>query len=122
MRLLLDMNLTPRWVALLAGAGHHAVHWSTLGPVGEADAAICEYARENEFVLVTNDLDFPRILAHTLRAKPSVILLRGEPLVPESRGPALLQAISDCAAELNAGAILSIDWSGRARAHLLPLA
>ena len=54
-------------------------------------------------------------------AKPSVILLRGEPLVPELRGAAVLSAISECGAELEAGALLSIDWSDKPRARLLPL-
>ena len=83
MRLLIDMNLTPRWVRCLARAGHESVHWSELGPASAPDTAICEYARERAFVLVTNDMDFPQILAHTAEAKPSVILLRGEPLVAE---------------------------------------
>jgi predicted nuclease of predicted toxin-antitoxin system len=31
MKLLVDMNLSPRWVNLLAEAGIDAVHWSALG-------------------------------------------------------------------------------------------
>jgi predicted nuclease of predicted toxin-antitoxin system len=31
MKLLVDMNLSPRWVTLLTGAGIVAEHWSTLG-------------------------------------------------------------------------------------------
>jgi len=121
MRLLVDMNLTPRWVAALSTGGHEPVHWSAVGAIRAADSAICQYARDHGFVLITNDLDFPRILAHTKKAKPSVILLRGEPLVPEVRGEAVLGAIFGCTAELEAGAILTIDWSDRPRARLLPL-
>jgi hypothetical protein len=84
-RLLLDMNLTPRWAPALAAAGHEAFHWSVLG------------------------------------AASGIILLRGEPLVPESRGEGLIGAIAACSAELDAGAILTLDWSGRSRARLLPL-
>ena len=121
MRLLIDMNLTPRWVPCLAGAGHECFHWSELGPGATPDAEICKFARDHGFVLVTNDMDFPQILARTAEAKPSVILLRGEPLIPELRGSAVLTAIADCAEELEAGAILSLDWSGKPRARLLPL-
>jgi predicted nuclease of predicted toxin-antitoxin system len=120
-RFLIDMNLAPRWVSALSAAGHDAIHWSAMGPVSASDATICEYARAHGFVLLTNDLDFPRILAYTLQGKPSIILLRGEPLVPELRGEALLGAISECLAELEAGAILTLDWSDRPRARLLPL-
>ena len=95
MRLLVDKNLTPRWVATLAAAGHTAAHWSSLGRSDADDTAICEYARDQAFVLITNDLDFPRILAHIADSKPSVILLRGEPLVPELRGAALIGAIAE---------------------------
>jgi predicted nuclease of predicted toxin-antitoxin system len=121
MRLLIDMNLTPRWVPCLIEAGHECRHWSEIGPGATPDSRLCEYAREHGFVLITNDLDFPQILAHTAEGKPSIILLRGEPLVPERRAPAILQAIEECHRELHAGAILTIDWSDKVRARLLPL-
>ena len=31
MKLIVDMNLSPRWTGFLADAGFPAVHWSTLG-------------------------------------------------------------------------------------------
>lgn len=121
MRLLVDMNLTPRWVQELAAAGHEALHWSKAGSPTASDAGICAFAREHEYVVLTNDLDFPQILAHTRQAGPSVVLLRGEPLTPETRGSALLQALLDCASDLAHGAIVSLDWSGPPRARVLPL-
>jgi predicted nuclease of predicted toxin-antitoxin system len=72
-------------------AGHSCVHWSQLGPAAASDGEICAYARENGYVLVTNDLDFPQILAHTAAAGPSVILLRGEPLTPEVRAKRIIE-------------------------------
>ena len=30
MKLLVDTNLSPRWLGLLAGAGLEAVHWSSV--------------------------------------------------------------------------------------------
>lgn len=83
MRLLVDMNLTPRWVQFFASESLDSIHWSCIGATNAEDSTICEYARENGLVIITNDLDFPQILAHTSVGKPSVILLRGEPLVPE---------------------------------------
>ena len=67
MRLLIDMNLTPRWVPYLSDAGHQCQHWSEIGSITASDALICAYARERNFVIVTNDLDFPQILRLTLR-------------------------------------------------------
>lgn len=31
MKLLVDMNLSPRWVKLLADADIEAIHWSSIG-------------------------------------------------------------------------------------------
>jgi len=121
MRLLIDMNLTPRWVPFLRNAGYEAVHWSSVGPISAKDGQICDYARHYGLVLLTNDLDFPQILAHTKETAPSVVLLRGEPLIPEARGSALLGALQDCEAELNQGAIVTLDWSDKPRARVLPL-
>ncbi len=121
MRLLLDMNLTNRWVPYLREAGHDVEHWSRLGPITSPDQEICEFAREHGFVLITNDLDFPQILAHTKAAAPSVLLLRGEPLVPETRGPGVLNVLRDCENAIAKGAIIVLDWSGKPRARVLPL-
>jgi predicted nuclease of predicted toxin-antitoxin system len=121
MRILIDMNLTPRWVPFLGSAGHEAVHWSSVGSRSAKDGEICDYARQYGFVILTNDLDFPQILAYTRQTAPSVVLLRGEPLVPEVRGSALLGALQDGEVELHQGAIVTLDWSDKPRARVLPL-
>jgi predicted nuclease of predicted toxin-antitoxin system len=121
MRILIDMNLTPRWVQYLNSAGHEACHRSSVGAAAAKDHAICDYARAQGYVLLTNDLDFPQILAHTGDSGRSVLLLRGEPLVPELRGPALVEALAVCEREIAQGAIVSLDWSGRPRARVLPI-
>jgi predicted nuclease of predicted toxin-antitoxin system len=121
MRLLIDMNLTPRWVEYLNAAGHEAHHWSTCGRASARDREICEYARARGYIVLTSDLDYPQILAHTGEGGPSIVLLRSEPLVPEVRGRALLQALGDCETDLAKGAIVSLDWLGAPRARVLPL-
>ena len=73
MRLLIDMNLTPRWVEFLASGGHQAAHWSSIGSMSAKDAYICEFARQHAYVILTNDLDFPQILAHSRHAAPSIV-------------------------------------------------
>jgi predicted nuclease of predicted toxin-antitoxin system len=56
MKLLIDMNLTPRWAPYLSASGWETLHWSAAGPVHAKDREICQWARENDFVVVTNDL------------------------------------------------------------------
>ena len=120
MRLLIDMNLTVRWVPALASAGHEVIHWSEIGSPAAPDSAVCQYARVHGYALLTNDLDIPRILVHTPAGKPSVVLLRGEPLVPESRGAALIQALEERTVELETGAVVQVHWSDRPRTPVLP--
>jgi len=115
------MNLTPRWVPFLEGANYECRHWSRIGPVTAGDSEICAYARKHGFVVITNDMDFPQILAHTGEGGPSVVLLRGEPLSPVVRGRVLLEALAQCADDLRVGALLTINWSDKVRANLLPL-
>jgi predicted nuclease of predicted toxin-antitoxin system len=47
MKLLVDMNLSPRWIAFLRDAGWEATHWSTVGKADATDSEIMAYAAEN---------------------------------------------------------------------------
>ena len=77
MRLLVDMPLSPKLVEWLRAEGHDEVHASMSSLNQAPDIEILRVAAEQSRVIVTADLDFPRLLA-TLRAEgPGVILLRG---------------------------------------------
>ena len=121
MKLLIDMNLTPRWVEYLIAHGWETLHWSAIGAGSASDAEICAWAKERNYVILTNDLDFPRILAYTREGGPSIVLLRGEPLIPEACGASLVLALRRSELELRKGAIATLDWTERLRVRLLPL-
>lgn len=57
MKLLVDMNLPPAWIPVLRTAGHEAVHWSEIGEGSAKDTELMAWARQNEFVIFTHDLD-----------------------------------------------------------------
>ena len=120
MKLLIDMNLSPRWVETLRRAGHEAAHWSTVGASTAPDRQIMQFARDNDLVVVTHDLDFGDILAATGGAKPSVVQIRASDLAVERIGAQVIGALALCAEELAAGALVTIDVS-RTRIRLLPL-
>ena len=120
MKLLIDMNLSPRWVGMLAGAGIEAAHWSTIGAPNAPDVEIMGFAAGNDFVVLTNDLDFSAILAATQGEKPSVVQIRAENLSPDIIGTQVLAALHQMANELEEGALLTID-SNRTRLSVLPL-
>lgn len=58
MKLLVDMNLSPDWVAVLQKNGWETVHWSKVGDSRAADSTIMEWALANHWVIMTHDLDF----------------------------------------------------------------
>ena len=117
MKLLVDMNLSPRWVSTLAGPGFDATHWSDLGAGNAPDTEIMAYARAHDF---THDLDFGAILAATHGEKPSVVQIRAEQLNPDKIGRQIVAALRQMNAELDAGALLTVD-ADRLRIRTLPL-
>jgi predicted nuclease of predicted toxin-antitoxin system len=119
MKLLVDMNLSPRWVILLAGAGIEAAHWSTLGWKNAPDSEIMAYARANDYVVLTHDLDFGAILAATHGEKPSVVQIRAEDVSPEVIGKQVIVALRQMAPELEEGALITVD-PNRTRVRVLP--
>ena len=120
MKLLVDMNLSPRWTRFLADAGIEAAHWSDLGAGNAPDAEIMAFAQAHDYVVLTHDLDFSTILAATRGEKPSVVQIRSDDVSPEAIGQAVLGAIRQMAVELDSGALLSVD-PNRMRTRLLPL-
>ena len=120
MKLLVDMNLSPRWVKALVDAGIEAAHWSTLGAENATDTAIMAFARANGYVVLTHDLDFSAILAATQDAKPSVVQIRSEDVSPEAVSGALVDALRQMTGYLEEGALLTVDPT-RARLRVLPL-
>lgn len=120
MKLLVDMNLSQRWVGLLSGAGIEAVHWSTVGAMNAPDAEIMAYATGHDYVVLTHDLDFSAILAVTHGEKPSVVQLRADDVRPEVIGGQVLIALRQMETELQEGALVTID-PNRTRLRVLPL-
>ena len=49
MKVLVDMNLSPLWVAYLADHGIDALHWSSVGDPRAEDAVIMGRAREHGY-------------------------------------------------------------------------
>ena len=54
MKLLVDMNLSPRWASYLAAAGVDATHWSTVGSASASDDTVMAYAAANGYVVMTH--------------------------------------------------------------------
>ncbi len=120
MKLLIDMNLSPKWVSVLKEAGFEAAHWSSIGRPDALDYEILTYAKSNGYVVFTHDLDFGTILAVTKADYPSVIQIRTQDVTPESLRPLVVSALHQFEKHLKDGAIITIDQK-KLRARILPL-
>lgn len=119
-KILVDMNLSPRWVTALKSAGFEAAHWSVVGSSTALDPEVLGHAAANGWVLFTHDLDFGAILAHTRAGKPSVIQVRDANVDPDVLSGRVTDVLRRLEAELNEGVIVTIE-PGRERIRILPL-
>src|SRR5487761_1454760 len=117
-QLLVDMNLSPDWIAELGQYGFAAVHWSAVGDPRAEDAEIMAWALANRYVVFTHDLDFGTILALTHATGPSVLQIRAENILPEHMGPLVVAALAQHETSLDSGAIVVVD-ERRSRVRVL---
>jgi predicted nuclease of predicted toxin-antitoxin system len=120
MKILLDMNLSPVWVAFLQQEGFEAVHWSSVGDPRAADAAIMEWARAGGWVVFTNDLDFSALLASAGDIGPSVLQVRTQDVLPAAIGPDVVRVLRMRRDVIEGGAIVTIDKAS-SRVKALPI-
>lgn len=119
-RILIDINLSPKWVEVFKSNGFEAVSWSSIGKPEAPDKEIFEYAKRNSFVIFTNDLDFGTMLALTGSDGPSVIQVRTQDVSPGHLEPILIPTIKQYFFHLEAGALIVIDEE-KQRIKILPL-
>lgn len=121
MKFLLDQNVSPALVGLLADADHLAEHIRDLGMRDAPDDVVLAAARDADAVLISSDTDFGELLARSNANEPSVILLRRQEGRRASEIASLivanLQAVAD---DLALGAIVVLD-DDRVRIRSLPL-
>ncbi len=120
MRLLIDMNLSPKWVAFLQKSGFEAAHWSNVGEVSAPDSEIMAHAKANNSVILTHDLDFGSILAATGGDAPSVVQIRADNLSTDAIGGNVVTALNAMADALAQGALVTVE-PARTRVSMLPI-
>ena len=91
-----------------------------MGDPAAQDSEIISYALKNNCTVLTCDLDFSTILSLTHGCKPSVIQLRMQGLEVCATAEVIAAVVAQYKAELNRGAIVTID-AKRARVRILPL-
>lgn len=119
-RLVVDISLSPTWVDVFVKQGWSAVHWSTIGDPRAKDRTVMAWARQNEHVVFTHDLDFGSLLALTRETGPSVIQVRAHDVLPQHLGQIVTTTIRTYEPQLRQGAIVTVDES-RGRVRILPI-
>lgn len=120
LRLLIDMNLSPSWVGVLREAGFEAIHWSQLGAHNAPDSELFAWARVNEYIVFTHDLDFGAMLSATRAESPSVFQIRTDDVSPDALAPRTIELLLRFAPQLLSGALIVVDEI-RERVRILPL-
>jgi predicted nuclease of predicted toxin-antitoxin system len=106
------MGVSLTTVEALRGANHDAVHLRDEGLNRLPDSEIAVKAVAESRIVLTFDLDFGDILAAARSQAPSVIIFRLRNQTPAAVNTRLFLVISECAAELESGAIVIVEDEG----------
>ena len=117
---LVDMNLPASLARAPTDAGFRAAHVRERGLGSADDEAIVEHARARFETIVTNYLDFGRILAVHGTTAPSVVVLRLRDLRPERIASMLVARLPGLIDVLASGAIVLVE-DAAVRIRALPV-
>jgi len=120
MKFLANMGISPDTVKFLRDLGYEAAHLHEEGLDRLPDPDILRKARREGYVLLTSDLDFGELLAHSGEALPSVVIFRLSSMRPESINLHLAKVIERFGPDLERGVIASVT-DRRIRVRQLPI-
>ena len=120
LQFLADMNISPQTVSDLCRRGWDVVRVSDLMPDNSPDEDILELARRRGMVLLTQDLDFSKLIALSGYDSPSLVTLRVSITDPEVITRVLLEVFPNIERALREGFAVTID-DRSARARKLPI-
>ncbi|NES00317.1 MAG: hypothetical protein F6J86_42135 [Symploca sp. SIO1B1] len=108
-RLLADMNISPQTVTFLQQQGWDIVRVAEVLPATTPDPEIMEFARREERVIVTQDLDFSTLLALGGYNQPSLITLRLSASDPDTVNQKLIKVLPGVEELLEEGCAVTIQ-------------
>ena len=111
MKFLLDMPVSSMLLEVLDAHGHEGVHAHQLGKGRATDTELLEIARREDRIVITADLDFPRLLALSLAEGPGVILFRGGNYSDTEMCDLLERVLNEVSSEFLDNSICVVDRS-----------
>lgn len=112
MKFLLNENIPPSLCTLLQKINWDASHANHLGLNGKSDIYIVEFAVQQEFVVITHDLDYSRIVSLSGKTKPSILSFRLDKISADLLFNLINQNKIQLEHYLRKGALVSIDERG----------
>lgn len=112
--------MSPDLVKVLNNNGFEAIHWATIGASSAADREITAWAKNNNYAILTHDLDFGTILAMSQASAPSVIQIRTQNLLSSDFQTLLINVLKQFTKELETGALITVE-PNRAKVKILPI-
>jgi len=103
------MNISPKTVESLGKQGWDIIRVSKLLPENASDQEILKLARQEERVVVTQDLDFSALLALGGFNRPSLVTFRLSVSDPESITRRLLEILPGFEDTLNVGCAITVE-------------
>jgi predicted nuclease of predicted toxin-antitoxin system len=108
-RLLADIHISPITVAALKQAEWDIIRVSDVLPTTTPDHEILEYARQENRVVVTQDLDFSMLVALGGYSEPSLITLRLSRADPNIVTQKLLEILPQIEQQLQEGCAITVE-------------
>lgn len=115
-----DLHISPLTCKLLRKAGYHIFRVNDVLPSTAPDLQIIEYARQQNLVILTQDLDFSALLALANVSGPSIVSLRLANTDPEAIAEVLIRLLPMVEEDLAKGAIVSVTEQ-KVRVRLLSI-
>ena len=108
-RLLADVHISPKTVGDLQKQGYEIMRSSEVLPANAPDINILEFARTENWVVLTQDLDFSMLVALSRYSQPSLITLRLSSAKPDIVAQKLLDVLPQLEEALQEGSAITIQ-------------
>ncbi|MFN5763854.1 MAG: DUF5615 family PIN-like protein [Pseudanabaena sp.] len=108
-RLLADVHISPKTVGDLQKQGYVIMRSSEVLPANAPDINILEFARIENWVVLTQDLDFSMLVALSKYSQPSLITLRLSSAKPDIVTKRLLDVLSQIEKALQEGSAITVQ-------------
>ncbi len=108
-KLIGDMNISPQTVTALQQQGWDIIRVLDVLPATASDVEILNFARQENRVIVTHDLDFSMLVALSGYNQPSLITLRLSSTDLNTVNQKLLEILPQIEQQLQAGSAITIE-------------